>query len=95
MGDRRLYIAAYDISSNKRLRRALEILKRFASGGQKSVFECYLSDGERRHLLRDLMEILDEDEDRFFLVAVAHGDAETVALGIAEPPCDPDYFYVG
>ncbi len=45
MSTRKLYIAAYDISNPRRLRQALKILKGYACGRQKSVFECYLTAG--------------------------------------------------
>ncbi|MEA3643999.1 MAG: CRISPR-associated endonuclease Cas2, partial [Lamprobacter sp.] len=47
MPHRTLYIAAYDVSDNARLRDALKVLKGYASGRQKSVFECFLTDAER------------------------------------------------
>jgi len=40
MKNRQLYLAAYDVSCPRRLRKALYVLRGFASGGQKSVFEC-------------------------------------------------------
>ena len=38
--------------------------------------------------------LLDEDEDRFFLLRL-DPSAKTYALGVAARPADPDYFYVG
>ena len=38
--------------------------------------------------------LLDEDEDRFFLLRL-DPSARTYALGVAAQPADPDYFYVG
>ncbi len=40
---RTLYLVAYDVRRPSRLRKALRVLKDYASGGQKSAFECYLS----------------------------------------------------
>lgn len=36
------YLAAYDVSDPKRLQQALHVLRDYATGGQKSVFECFL-----------------------------------------------------
>lgn len=94
MNTRKLYIAAYDVADPKRLRQALHILKDYASGGQKSVFECYLTETERRTLLARVEAVLDPDEDRFMILPLA-GRHGIRTLGIAVPPEDPDYYYVG
>ena len=94
MPKRTLYLAAYDISSPERLRMALYALKAYACGGQKSVFECFLTARERRALLAEVAGIIDIAEDRFLLLPLSRaGRVET--LGIAVKPEDQDYFYVG
>lgn len=94
MANRNLYIAAYDISSPSRLRRALHVVKGYASGGQKSVFECYLTEGERLTLLEALKNIVDPQEDRFMLLPLAD-PTDIQVLGRAVRPIDPDFYYVG
>ncbi|MDT8283529.1 MAG: CRISPR-associated endonuclease Cas2 [Gammaproteobacteria bacterium] len=94
MPQRALHIAAYDISSSKRLRHTLHILKGYATGGQKSVFECYLSDAERVSLIDEVRQAIDDEEDRFVLLRL-ESRAPVRALGIAVQPADPDFFYVG
>ena len=91
---RQPYLAAYDISDNRRLQRALRVVKDYATGGQKSVFECFLSDGERIQLMRRVRAVIDVREDRFFLVGLSTRRAVRT-LGIAVPPVDPDFYYVG
>ncbi len=94
MSQRTLYIAAYDVSDARRLREALKVLKGFASGRQKSVFECFLSEAERRDLLAAVRGVLDAVEDRFFLIRLdPRGKVRT--LGKAVRPVDPPWFYVG
>lgn len=94
MSQRRLYLAAYDVCDAKRLRAALYTIKGHASGGQKSVFECFLTDGERLELLGEMESVLQLTEDRFLLLPLA--PAETIrTLGIAAPPSDPAFYYVG
>ncbi len=94
MSQRDLYIAAYDIADPGRLRDALWLLKQHAAGRQKSVFECFLTPAERRDLLAEVAAIIDPAEDRFMLLPLAGTDG-ICTLGIAVPPADPDFFYVG
>lgn len=94
MAERTLHIAAYDIADHARLREALYVLKHYASGGQKSVFECFLTAAERQALLRDVREVLDLEEDRFLLLPLGSADGiRTLGIGVA--PADPDYYFVG
>ena len=94
MTKRVLYIAAYDVSEPARLRKVHHVVKRFATGGQKSVFECFLTPAEREELLVDVRELLDEDEDRMALLRVEQR-TRPMLLGIAVPASDPDFYYVG
>jgi CRISPR-associated protein Cas2 len=89
MTARDLYLVAYDIRCPRRLRRARQVVKGLATGGQKSVFECYLTDGERRQLLRDLESVVDRRHDQLLLLRLAHG-ARVATLGVAEAPPSPD-----
>jgi CRISPR-associated protein Cas2 len=94
MSKRALYLAAYDVSDPKRLRRALAAVKEHATGGQKSVYECYLSDVERADLLSELEAVLALEEDRFMLIRL-DPRCRVETLGIAVQPADPNFFYVG
>jgi CRISPR-associated protein Cas2 len=88
-----LYLAAYDVSDPKRLQQALHVLRGYATGGQKSVFECFLGEAEKRALLAEVAAVLDLQEDRFFLVRL-DPRSKVQTLGIAVRPADPSYFYV-
>ncbi len=94
MTKRTLFIAAYDIRDNKRLRLALKRVRAYASGGQKSVFECFLTTAERRDLLADVREVIDENEDSFFLLKLDRR-CQVMTLGKAVPPQDGSFYYVG
>ena len=94
MTKRSLYIAAYDIRDDQRLREALKVLRNYSTGGQKSVFECYLSEAEKRALLAEVRTVIDERCDRFLLLRL-DPRRKVLVLGIAVPPLDPAYFYVG
>lgn len=94
MSHRKLFIAAYDIRDPKRLRKTLKVVRAYASGGQKSVFECFLSAAERRELLAEVGSVIDRDEDSFFLLRL-DGCGQVITLGKAVPPQDGSFYYVG
>lgn len=89
-----LYLAAYDISCNRRLRKALCVLRGYASGGQKSVFECFLTQAEKRQLLEEIARVINPEEDRFILLRLA-GAKHIQTLGKAVLPQDGSFYYVG
>jgi CRISPR-associated protein Cas2 len=91
--DRPLYLAAYDISNNYRRSQARKVLKAYSYSGQRSVFECYLSDAERRYLINSLFALIDA-EDRFFLLRL-DPRGKVFTLGRALSPQDPPFFYIG
>lgn len=89
-----MYLAAYDISEPKRLKKALKVLKEFSTGGQKSVFECPLTPVEIDHLLKKIQKVINREEDRFFLIHL-EPRSQIRTLGIAQVVGDPEFFYVG
>ncbi|HYS76213.1 MAG TPA: CRISPR-associated endonuclease Cas2 [Burkholderiales bacterium] len=42
-------------------------MKGYWTGGQKSVHECFLTEGEKARLLHDMALVLEESEDSFLL----------------------------
>lgn len=94
MKQRQLFLAAYDISCNRRLRKALYVLRAYASGGQKSVFECYLTPNEKEQLLVEIAQVIDPSEDRFILLRLV-GAKHVRTLGKAVLPQDGAFYYVG
>jgi CRISPR-associated protein Cas2 len=93
METRSLYLAAYDVAEARRLRKALDLVKGYSTGGQKSVHECFLTAGERAGLLCDMAAVLEEDEDSFLLLRL-DPRARVLTLGKAVEPVDAPYFYV-
>jgi len=93
MPNRILYLAAYDVTDPDRLQAALRVLKGYACGGQKSVFECFLTERERQTLVFEVRQVLDLASDRFLLLPL--GEVTVRVLGIALTPGDPDFYYVG
>ncbi|HMY01316.1 MAG TPA: CRISPR-associated endonuclease Cas2, partial [Agitococcus sp.] len=68
MPQRQLFLAAYDVREPKRLKKALHVLRDYTCGGQKSVFECYLTIAERQRLISRVLGVIDESEDFFLIV---------------------------
>ena len=62
--NRTLYLVCYDISSPKRLQKALKLVKAYAISGQKSFYECMMTPYERTKLETDLTNLIDENTDR-------------------------------
>jgi CRISPR-associated protein Cas2 len=91
---RHLHLACYDVSTPERLLAALRLTRVYATGGQKSVHELYLSPSERTHLIEDMSALLNLDTDRFLLLRL-DPRSKVHALGVAVRPADPDHFYVG
>lgn len=91
---RQLYLVAYDIRNPKRLYKVHRVLKEFACGGQKSAFECYLTDGECSELIARVEQSMDLEEDAFLVIALVDRDAVST-LGIATKPVDELYTYLG
>jgi CRISPR-associated protein Cas2 len=91
---RTLYLIAYDITDDGRLNRVRHLLKGYSTGGQKSVYECFLTEGELRAIIRKLEELIYEEEDRVHIFTM-DARSRTHTLGIAVQPRDPEYFYIG
>ncbi len=89
---RRLYLAAYDVSHPRRLRAMMVAARRYATGGQKSVYECFLSEPEKAELLATGAQILDEEQDRLLLLRLDPRSKVRV-LGLGVEPVDPPFFY--
>lgn len=90
---RQLYLAAYDIVDHCRRNGALKLLRAYATGGQKSVHEVWLTASEKSALIDDMAHIVD-DGDRFLLVRLDPRSRPLLA-GRAQAPADPVYFYIG
>jgi len=67
---RDLYLIAYDVCEPKRLQRVCRYLTGYKVGGQKSVFEVWVTPGELRRIRADLEKLMDADEDRLHILAL-------------------------
>lgn len=94
MTQRLLHLACYDIAEPRRLIAALKLTRAYATGGQKSVHELFLTPAERTALVEDMCVLINLDTDRFWLLQL-DPRSRVHTLGKAIQPADPDYFYVG
>lgn len=94
MPQRDLHLAAYDIAEPSRLGAALKLTRAYATGGQKSVHELFLTPAEREQMVSDMDALIDKATDRFLLLKL-DPRSRVFTLGRAVAPADPDYFYVG
>jgi CRISPR-associated protein Cas2 len=90
---RSFYLAAYDVAEPRRLRAALDLVKGYSTGGQKSVHECFLTAAEKARLMRDMALRLEEAEDSFLLLRLDPRQ-KVLTLGKALEPLDAPYFYL-
>ncbi len=58
--NRKLYLIAYDICNPRRLYRVCRYLTGYKVGGQKSVFEIWVTSAELRDICAHLNELMDE-----------------------------------
>lgn len=92
--NRTLYLIAYDITDDRRLNKVREFLKGYSTGGQKSVYECFLTDGELNFVTKNLKILIHSPDDRVHIFQM-DGRSKTHALGIGLQPKDPSFFYIG
>lgn len=91
---RALYLVAYDIRHPRRLARALKVVRAYATGGQKSVHECWMLPAERASLQQELETVIDRGEDSVLFIRLDPRLKPRI-LGIARMPADPAFFFVG
>ncbi len=92
--ERSLYIIAYDITDVRRLNKVRKFLKGYSTGGQKSVYECFLTDGELNTVREELTELIDDKDDRIHIFSL-DARSRTHTMGRAVQPKDPSYFFFG
>lgn len=91
--NRQLHLAAYDIRDERRRASALKLLRGYATGGQKSVHEAWLTAADVRDVMARMKALL-EPEDRFLLVRL-DPRTRTLTAGRGQAPADPGHFYFG
>jgi CRISPR-associated protein Cas2 len=89
---RLVYVVAYDVRDDKRLRRVFKLMRGYGDHLQYSVFRCELSDRERVELIEKLAGAIKHDEDQVLLFPLgpAGGQREVnvQAFGLAYQAMD-------
>ena len=70
MAHRDLYLFCYDISCPRRWRRVHRLLTGYRVAGQKSVFECLMTNAEVEDCVGRLRGIIDPARDRVHVLAL-------------------------
>ena len=83
MPHREPYIIAYDISCPRRQHRARKLLRGYSTGGQKSLFECWLTQKELQNLYATLSAELQTQTDRLHIFHLTE-NTEARLLGKAQ-----------
>ena len=71
---RTVYLVAYDIRNDKRLRRVFRIVKGFGQPLQYSVFRCELTPANKERLKARLAEVIDHRADQVLLFDLGPAD---------------------
>lgn len=89
---RQIYLFVYDIACPKRQAKVRRLLQGYATGAQKSLFECWVTPDERRWLAQQISQIIQDDD----VVHLFKPSAQYLHLlfGCAKP-LRYDYFIVG
>jgi len=82
---RRIYLVAYDIADDKRLRRVFKKMNGYGEHLQYSVFQCELSDKERAQMIAELNPLINHREDQILVfslgAAESYNASATLAIG--------------
>jgi len=65
---RSMYLVAYDVADAKRLRRAHQTMRGYGDPLQFSVFLCRLSERERILMKGDILDAINQKEDRVVVI---------------------------
>lgn len=88
---RHYYAFAYDIGDPKRQARVRRLLQGYATGAQKSLFECWLTHDELVDLNQQITPLLDS-KDSFHYFRLPETE-NSLLFGLAKP-LRYDYFIV-
>lgn len=77
------YLVAYDIANHKRLYRVHKKVEAYAIGGQKSFYECWLTEHELAKFKEDITTVMDNVDDRVFIFQL-HQDTKPTLFGKAK-----------
>jgi len=73
---RNLFLVAYDVSDDRRLRMLFKKMHAYGDPVQYSIFQCALSPSERVVMTTAVREIINEKEDRVLIVNLGPVEGE-------------------
>ncbi|MGC8743942.1 MAG: CRISPR-associated endonuclease Cas2 [Verrucomicrobiia bacterium] len=77
-----LIVLAYDISDNRRLAKVAKVCEDYGVRVQYSVFECHLNEWQFNNLWKQILELIDEKQDRVVAYKIdAKNAKQTVTAG--------------
>ena len=80
---RHKYLIAYDIADQKRLHQAHKKVEAFAIGGQKSFYECWLTEHEMSKFKSEVNNLIEPFDDLVFIFRIPD-NVEPMLFGKAE-----------
>jgi CRISPR-associated protein Cas2 len=87
-------VVCYDVPENRRRWRLSRLLEGFGVRVQRSVFECWLTAGERRRLEKRIAWLANAAEDRVALHVLRQGAESRVVSLEGGGPARPAPFHV-
>lgn len=91
---RHLFLIAYDIASSRRRRIARRLIKGNSVGGQKSLYECWMTQAELQSAMSALRKMIDPVEDRIVVIQL-DPRAAVHTRGVGVEPQDGSFFFQG
>lgn len=92
---RDFYLAAYDISSNKRRAKIAKVMESMGARVQGSVFEIWLNKAELETLMKRVKRVLNEQEDSVRIYPVCQNcQAKLKILGQGKKTAAPELVIV-
>lgn len=68
------FLIAYDITDKSRLKLIHKTIQAHAIGGQKSLYECWLTQQELELLIETVQSIISTTSDRFYIFSIHHNN---------------------
>ena len=82
-----VYVVCYDIADNHRWRTVFRVMKSYGDAVQFSVFRCALTPELHLHLVDDLKESINEQEDKVLIIDLGplEGRADKALTVLGKP----------
>lgn len=89
-----LYLIAFDIRDDRRLRRVANTLLNYGIRVQYSVFECHIEQDQMKILESELIEHIDSQEDRVHIWPLCGKDEQAILVDGGEYVSQDKDFYM-